>query len=89
LGFVALNPTYILPVLLRIAKPNNGQFQNRVPRVSNSIRLAVFSGQGAARVKLRQNGIVSLMIKPAVFLAGGRAYMKLHKIKNSEPQNIE
>ena len=45
LGFVALNPTYILPVLLRNAKPNNGQFQNRVPRVSNSIRLAVFSGQ--------------------------------------------
>ena len=37
------------------------------------------------RVKLRQNGIVSLMIRPAVFLAGGRAYMKLHQVK-SEPQ---
>ena len=30
-----------------------------------------------------QNGIVSLMIRPAVFLAGGHAYMKLHfKTKN-------
>jgi hypothetical protein len=29
-------------------------------------------------VKLRQNGIVSLMINPAVFLAGRGAYMKLH-----------
>jgi hypothetical protein len=26
LGFVALNPTYFLPVLLRIAKPNNADF---------------------------------------------------------------
>jgi len=30
-------------------------------------------------LKLRQNGIVSLMIRPAVFLAGGRAYMKLRQ----------
>ena len=30
-------------------------------------------------MKLRQNGIVSLMIRPAVFLAGGRAYMKLRQ----------
>ncbi|MGB9443030.1 MAG: hypothetical protein WCB15_34140, partial [Desulfobacterales bacterium] len=44
LGFVALNPTYILPVLLRIAKPNNGRFRNRAPKVSFPIRLAVFSG---------------------------------------------
>jgi len=29
LGFVALNPTYILPVLLQNAKPNNGRFWNR------------------------------------------------------------
>ena len=28
-------------------------------------------------MKLRQNGIVSLMIRPAVFLAGGRAYQKI------------
>ena len=28
-GFVALNPTYILPVLLRNAKPNSGRFRNR------------------------------------------------------------
>jgi len=33
-------------------------------------------------VKLRQNGIVSLMIRPAVFLAGSRAYMKLHGMTN-------
>jgi hypothetical protein len=32
LGFVALNPTYILPVLLRNAKPNNGRFPNRAPK---------------------------------------------------------
>jgi len=35
LGFVALNPTYILSVLLRNAKPNNGRVRNRVPKVSN------------------------------------------------------
>jgi hypothetical protein len=54
-------------------------------------------------MKLRQNGIVSLMIRPAVFLAGGWAYMKLRQNGtvfmitlaalapglNSELQNIE
>jgi hypothetical protein len=39
LGFVALNPTYILPVLLRNSKPNNGRFRNRAPKVSFPIRL--------------------------------------------------
>jgi hypothetical protein len=48
LGFVALNPTYILPVLLRNAKPNNGRFQNRAPKVSISIKLAVFLAGGWA-----------------------------------------
>jgi hypothetical protein len=42
LGFVALNPTYILPVLLRSAKPNNGRIRNQAPKVSNAIKLAVF-----------------------------------------------
>ena len=41
------------------------------------------AARGRARVKLRQNGTVSLMIRPAVFLAGGRAYMKLH-LTNAE-----
>jgi hypothetical protein len=45
LGFVALNPTYILPVLLRNAKPNNGRFPNRASKVSFLIRLALFFGQ--------------------------------------------
>jgi hypothetical protein len=51
LGFVALNPTYILPVLLRNSKPNNGRFRNRAAKVSFSIKLAAllrrvnFSGQ--------------------------------------------
>ncbi|MGB9442541.1 MAG: hypothetical protein WCB15_31685, partial [Desulfobacterales bacterium] len=57
LGFVALNPTYILPVLLRIAKPNNGRFRNRAPKVSFSIRLDA-QASGAAHMKLRQNGTV-------------------------------
>jgi hypothetical protein len=48
LGFVALNPTYILPVLLRNAKPNNGRFRNRAPKVSFSINLAVFLADGWA-----------------------------------------
>jgi hypothetical protein len=48
LGFVALNPTYNLPVLLRNAKPNNGQFRNRAPKVSFSIKLAVFLAGGWA-----------------------------------------
>jgi hypothetical protein len=46
LGFVALNPTYMLPVLFPNAKPNNGRFQNRVPEVSFSIRLAVVYVKG-------------------------------------------
>jgi hypothetical protein len=52
LGFVALNPTYILPVLLRNAKPNNSRFRNRAPKVSISIKLAVFLASGAAYMKL-------------------------------------
>jgi hypothetical protein len=48
LGFVALNPTYILPVLLRNAKPNNGRFRNRAPKVSFSIRLAAVQASGGA-----------------------------------------
>jgi hypothetical protein len=55
LGFVALNPTYILPVLLRNAKPNNGRFRNRAPKVSISIKLAAFQASGAARMKLHNN----------------------------------
>jgi len=52
LGFVALNPTYILPVLLRNAKPNNGRFWNRAPKVSILIRLAVFFASDPTRMKL-------------------------------------
>jgi hypothetical protein len=55
LGFVALNPTYILPVLLRNAKPNNGRFRNRAPKVSISIKLAVFLASGAAYMKYCQS----------------------------------
>jgi hypothetical protein len=58
LGFVALNPTYILPVLLRNAKPNNGRFRNRAPKVSISIKLAAFQARGGARMKLRLPGTV-------------------------------
>jgi hypothetical protein len=54
LGFVALNPTYILPVLLRNAKPNNGRFQIRALKVSISIKLAVFLASGAAHMKLHR-----------------------------------
>jgi len=54
LGFVALNPTYILPVLLRNAKPNNGRFRNRATKVSISIKPAVFLASGAAYMKLHQ-----------------------------------
>ena len=46
MGFVALNPTYILPMLSRNAKPNNNRFQNRAPKVSFLIRLAVFLASG-------------------------------------------
>jgi hypothetical protein len=54
LGFVALNPTYILPVLLRNAKPNNGRFRNLALKVSIPIKLAIFSASGAARMKLHK-----------------------------------
>jgi hypothetical protein len=39
-------------------------------------------------MKLRQNGIVSLMIGPAVFLAGGWAYMKLHLFRQDYQDNF-
>jgi hypothetical protein len=38
-------------------------------------------------MKLRQNGIVSLMIRPAVFLAGGSAYMKL-QLLTKKPRGV-
>ncbi len=47
-GFRCTQPTYILPVLLRNAKPNNGRFRNRAPKVSISIKLAVFLAGGWA-----------------------------------------
>jgi hypothetical protein len=31
LGFVALNPTYNLPMVLPNAKPNKGRFRHQVP----------------------------------------------------------
>ncbi|MGB9438272.1 MAG: hypothetical protein WCB15_10045, partial [Desulfobacterales bacterium] len=46
------------------------------------------AASGGARVKLRQNGIVSLMIGPAVFLAGGWAYMKLHLFRQDYQDNF-
>ena len=48
------NPTYILPVLLRNAKPNNGRFRNRTPKVFISIKLAVFLVSGYARCQRRR-----------------------------------
>jgi hypothetical protein len=62
LGFVALNPTYKLPVLLRNAKPNNGRFRNRAPKVSISIKLAVFLASGAACMKLHHASRASYKI---------------------------
>jgi len=41
-------PTYILPVLLRNAKPNNGRFRDQALKVSMSIKLAVFLANGGA-----------------------------------------
>jgi len=52
-------------VLLRNAKPNNGRFQNRAPKVFVSIKPAVFLAGGWAHTKLRQNGKVSFSIKLA------------------------
>jgi hypothetical protein len=49
LGFsVSGGPTYILPVLLRNAKPDNDRFRNRVPKVSNSIKLALLLASDSA-----------------------------------------
>jgi hypothetical protein len=56
LGFVALNPTYMLPALWRNAKPNNDRFRNRVPKVSFSIKPAVFQAGGPARLDLKLAG---------------------------------
>jgi hypothetical protein len=53
LDFVALNPTYILPVLLLNAKPNNSRLRNRTPKVYISIKLADVSGQQQRFCKIR------------------------------------
>ena len=52
LGFVALKPTYILPMLLRNAKPNSGRFRNRASKLSILINLAVFLASSNARKRL-------------------------------------
>jgi hypothetical protein len=72
LGFVALNPTYILPVLLRNAKPNNGRFRNRAIEVSISINLAIFLAGGCAHRKLAK-AKVYCSIRLAASQAGGWA----------------
>jgi len=46
-----------LPVLLRNAKPNNGRFRNRAPKVSFSIRLAAVQASGGARMKLAKGKV--------------------------------
>ena len=46
------------------------------------------AASGGAYMKLRQNGIVSLMIGPAVFLAGGWAYMKLNLFRQDYQDNF-
>jgi hypothetical protein len=74
LGFVALNPTYILPVLFRNAKPNNGRIQNRTPKVSISIRLAAFQARGAARMKLHKSDAVPRSISPQSSLRAQRLF---------------
>lgn len=38
-------------------------------------------------MKLRQSGMVPLMIKPAVFFAGGRARMKLREAEKRTSEN--
>ena len=41
-------------MLLRNAKPNNGRFRNRAPKVSISIKLAAVQASGAACMKLHE-----------------------------------
>ena len=66
--FLALNfppsggPTYILPVILRNAKPNNGRFRNRV---SFSIKLAAFQASGSA-----DKGLLALLPGFVALLVG-------------------
>jgi hypothetical protein len=81
LGFVALNPTYILPVLLRNAIPNNGRFRNRAPKVSFSIKLAVFLASGSAHMKLCKAG-VTFSIRTAASAASGSAEPRTFELMN-------
>jgi hypothetical protein len=37
LDFVALNPTYMSPVLLPNAKPNNGRFRNQTTKAVGQV----------------------------------------------------
>ena len=66
LGFVALNPTYILPVFLRDAKPNNSRFRNRVTIVSFIDQTGRFLARGRARVKLHQSEPQNIEYPPAM-----------------------
>jgi hypothetical protein len=51
LGFVALNPTYILPMLLPNAKPNNGLFLGqRVRLLEIAFMISGVYADGAIRI---------------------------------------
>jgi hypothetical protein len=68
LGFVALYPTYILPVLSSNVKPNSGRFRNRAIKVSFSIRLAVF-GQLRRSCEVQPKWRCFLIIRPATAIS--------------------
>ena len=82
MGFVALNPTYIWPVLLRKAKPNNGRFWNRAPKVSFLIRLDEFQAKAAlntdtcnlALIERNKNRIKIKSLYMRIFTTIGRSH---------------
>jgi hypothetical protein len=80
LGFSSGGPGYFLPVLLRNAKPNNGRFRNRTPKVSISIKLVVFWASGCAYMTLREIGALMPLILRQLFVgaASSREIMSLY-----------
>jgi hypothetical protein len=76
LDFVALNPTYMSPVLLPNAKPNSDQFRNRARKVTFPIRLAVFGSEAAL---LSAASPMALLFKNEIHVNEGRTAIHLKK----------
>jgi predicted nucleic acid-binding protein len=89
LGFVSLNPTYILSVRFRNAKPNNGRSWNPAQFIECAVALKagyVISGDNALRAIQDYMGIK--IVNPKEFLIrNNQSTIQRINPSNSQPIN--